>query len=682
MKFTYLATVTSVALVIHSTAQASPPSLRPLTVRGLDGAPLAPQSSREIDSEFLFANDGADLLRGIPGTASVRNGPQTGIAQIRGLAGDRVRVTIDGRSITPACPNHMDPPLHYAQPAPGDRIDVFAGIAPVSIGGDSIAGAIRLTRPDPEFARDGGSISGGRIGASHRGANRAWGASTSLHQAGEHHRLEYRGSWMDAEDLRFPGGRVSASGFDTRRHDIITAFRTPNGFIALDAGASRTRDAGTPALPMDMVRDDSLHVGIRQREEIGSNGTVWETRAFIHEIDHLMDNFSLRPAPAMRMMAPATSRDHGFQTGIETPVGDHRLLTGIDLHRAEFDARQINQAGLARDTFRDNIRTRTGAYIDVESPLAGGWTLRNGIRVDSVATRAGTVSNAFGGPAVNADRDAFNSGPRRHRDTWLDLASAVRFEPDRQTMFELGLAFKNRAPSLVERYLWTPANASAGLADGRTYLGNPDLDPEQSFQISLGATRRGDSWSATLTPFYQRVRDFIQGTPHPTRVDPAGLPVLQYQNLRRAELYGAEFVFDWTLHERVTLTTSASVVRATNRETDEALYRVAPFHGLTSLAYRHDGWEATVESEWSAAQNRVATTQNEPTTPGFGLVHLRAARTFANRIRLEVGVENVFDKRYADHLGGINRVPGGDLAVGQRVPGPGRSFYTGMNWTF
>lgn len=677
-----IATIAWAAITIPSAAQSIPPSLTPLSVHGLESGMFAPITSREIDREFLFANDGADLLRGIPGTSSIRNGLQTGIAQIRGLSGDRVRVTIDGRTITPACPNHMDPPLHYAQPAPGDRLDVFAGIAPVSAGGDSIAGVIRLTRPTPEFATNDNSILGGRIGGSFRSANNASGGSAAIHQASNNHRVEYRGSWLTADDLRFPGGRVSSSGFDTQRHDIITAFRTENGFIAFDTGASRTRDAGTPTLPMDMVRDDSWHFGNHHRDDLGGSGTILDTRFYIHDVDHLMDNFSLRPAPPMRMQAPATSRDYGFQTSIETPLGENRILVGIDTHRAEFNARQINPVGLSRDTFNDNTRTRLGAYVDLESPLADRWTLRTGIRPETVQTRAGIVSNTFGGPIVNADRDAFNAGPRSHRDAWLDAATALRFEPDKATTLELGIALKNRAPSLVERYLWTPANASAGLADGRTYLGNPNLDPEQSIQISLGATRRGDSWSATLTPFYQSVRDFIQGTPHPTLLDTSGRPVLQYQNLRRAELYGAEFAVDWDIHERLTFAANASYVRATNRETDEALYRVAPLRGLTSLAYRHQDWEASIECEWAAAQNRVATTQNEPTTPGYGLLHLRTARTFHNGIRIEAGIENIFNKRHTDHLGGINRVPGGDLALGQRIPGAGRSFYTAVNWSF
>lgn len=654
-------------------------NLSPLVVQGLYDEPFRAAESRLVGDEFLLAQDGAALLRGMPAAAIVRNGQQTGIAQIRGLSGDRVRITVDGRSITPACPNHMDPPLHYAQPASGDLVELFAGVAPVSAGGDSIAGVIRVARAEPEFADAGKSIFGGRLGGSFRGSQDAWGASGSLHHASDRFRAEYRGGWMTADDLRFPGGRVRASGFETQRHEWIGSLRTSGGYVSMDAGLSRTRDAGTPALPMDMVRDDSWHFGMQQREDLG--WATLETRAYVHDVDHLMDNFSMRPAPMMRMRAPATSRDYGLRSALEIPRGEDRIRVGLDLHRAEFNAQQINPMGLVRDTFNDNTRVRSGAFIDWETPVAGGWTARTGIRADVVRTQAGAVRSGFGGAMIDADRDAFHAGPRRHRDTLVDATAALRFEPDDATTVELAVGLKNRAPSLVERYLWTPANASAGLADGRTYLGNPALDPEQSIQIGLGATRRGDTWSATLTPFYQSVRDFIQGEPI-ARNDMAGLPVLQYQNIRRAELYGAELAVSWDLHEQLNFTATASHTRGRNRETGDPLYRIAPLRGLASLVYQHEGWEVGVECEWAAAQNRVARGQNEPTTPGYGLVHLRFVRDLPHGVRVEIGVENVFDKSYADHLGGVNRVAISDVPVGGRIPGTGRLIYTGVNWMF
>ena len=38
---------------------------------------------------------------------------------------------------------------------------------------------------------------------------------------------------------------------------------------------------------------------------------------------------------------------------------------------------------------------------------------------------------------------------------------------------------------------------------------------------------------------------------------------------------------------------------------------------------------------------------------------------------LKAGVDNLLDREYVDHLAGYNRVMGGDIAVGERLPQPG-----------
>lgn len=661
-------------------AHAQPPRgvLDPLVVEGAaDASPWA-SSERSVDGSGPMASHGGDLLCGLPGVAMLRNGSQTGIAQVRGLAGDRVRVKIDGLSITPACPNHMDPPLHYSHAAEGDLVELFAGITPVSAGGDSLGGTILVRRPDPEFATSGSSLFGGDARLGFRGDHDAWQAAARLFGATETMRAEYRGSWGDADDLRFPGGTVRASGYETTRHTLIGSIRTRGGFVSVDAGLSRTRDAGTPALPMDMIKDDSWHFGLHQREDLGWG--VLESRLYVHDVDHLMDNFSLRPA-VMRMQAPAASRDYGLSSQLEWEASDGLLRAGLDLHRSEFEAEQVNAAGLRRDTFRANRRERYGCFVEWESAERNEWEWLVGLRMDSVTTRAGAVRNAFGGPPVAADQARFNTGKRRHSDFLVDAMGALRWRLRDDTQLEFAMGLKNRAPSLVERYLWTPASASAGLADGRTYLGNPSLDPESAFILSLGLQHEQECWGVSVTPFYQSIDDYIEGRPI-ARLDRFGRPVLQWQNIGRAELYGVEAGFDADLHERLRLSANLSWVRGRDTSTGNPLYRIAPLRGRVSLDYAHAGWSAALECEWADGQNQVSRIQNEPTTPGWAVFHLRGAREFGNGLRIEAGVENLFDRRYAEHTAGVNRVAGSDVAVGQRIPNAGRFAYTSVGWEF
>jgi iron complex outermembrane receptor protein len=686
--------VTCTALAIAGTmasnlsASDAAARLQPLIVRGERIDDAWSLTEMTAGSEITRLTDAAARVRNLPGVAIVRNGSQTGIVQLRGLSGDRVAVRVDGMAITPACPNHMDPPLHYANPAGDDLIQLYSGISPVSVGGDHIGGSLTVSQRAPEFADESGLLGKGELSAAFLGSQNAWRSGADLTVAGADVSFRYRGTIATADELRFPGGTVRASGFDTTSHNLTGSWRTNGGYFSLDAGLGFTRDSGTPSLPMDMIEDDSWHFGLTQQEKM--NWGTLKSRLYVHDVDHLMDNHSLRPilpgSPAMD--SPANSRDYGWRGDLTVPRGSETVRLGIDLHRSELDAQQVAVAtGMRRDTFNDSSRSRFGAYADWEHEFNREWSSRAGLRTDWVASDSGAVSNAILPPpgpqrnAILADQNRFNQADRTFTDGMVDATVALRFKPDEATTVELAAAVKNRAPSLVERYLWTPLNASAGLADGRTYLGNLDLDPETAFELALGMTHKGADWNLGLTPFYQYVSGYIQGLPI-ARIDGAGNPVLQYQNLDDAELYGCEMVAGYDFTPELSIDSTLSYVRGRSDDTGGDLYRIAPLRGLIDLSYRRDWWEAHLECSWAEKQSHVAAIQGEQTSPGFAIWNLRLARTFAQRLRVEVGVENLLDKSYAEHLGGVNRVGSSDVAIGQHIPGAGRFGYVSLGWEF
>jgi iron complex outermembrane receptor protein len=639
------------------------------------GAPLSTQAAEATAPTRWRAQDSAALLTTTPGAAVVRNGPQTGIVQLRGLSGDRVKVSLDGMTITPACPNHMDPPLHYASAGSVDAMLVMAGITPVSLGGDSIAGTVLVRPPEPRFSTNDHLLGFGTVSGSYRSSNDGFGANAEGGVASQNLNATYAGSWQTGDDLRFPGGRVKDTGYDTQQHDLRTGWVTERTLWTLDGGYLRTRDAGTPALPMDMIEDDGYRAGLKYEgnHEFGS----LTAKAFYHHIDHLMDNYSLRPVvpPAMPMFSPATSDDTGLNLDLALPRGPHTWRTGAGFHLNAFDAYQQNAVNnLQQDSFNEVLRTVVGAYLEWQADWTDEWTTLVGLRNDNVLSDAGNIGQYFPQPASIAnDANQFNAQSHDFLDVNFDVTAAVRFSPNDWSRYELGFARKNRAPGIVERYLWTPLNASAGLADGRTYLGNLDLDSEVSHQIALTGDWHRERWQFQVTPFYNFVSDYIQGAPISRTVN--GLPVLQFQNVGRADLYGvdalARYAFTTNLAARGTL----SYVRGINRDNDDNLYRIAPLHGLVALDHRLGAWENTIELVLVNEQNEVSAFNNEPTTPGYALLNLRTGYTFWNRLTIQVGLENLTDERYADHLGGINRVNGSDVGLNQRIPGAGRFVY-------
>jgi iron complex outermembrane receptor protein len=320
-----------------------------------------------------------------------------------------------------------------------------------------------------------------------------------------------------------------------------------------------------------------------------------------------------------------------------------------------------------------------GAYAEWQADWNKQWRTQLGVRTDVVLADADAIAHFF--PPTAADATAFNARDRSRTDVNVDLTASTEYRAVEWCTLGLAVARKNRAPSTLERYLWTPLSANAGQADGRTYLGNLDLDSETSHQITGTVDFHGTRWQIKITPFYNFVSDYIQGTPI-ARLDSAGQPVLQYQNVNRADLYGVDGTARYACTDWLALAGTLSYVRGQNRDTGDNLYRIAPLNGSVQLEHRWRTWTSQLEVVMAARQTDVAAYNGEPTTPGYALLNLRTSCRLFGHLTALAAAENLFDHRYADHLGGINRVTGSDVAVGARLPSPGRTFLMALRYQF
>ncbi len=637
------------------------------------------------------ATDTASLLKEAPGAAVVRNGPLTGIVQLRGLSDDHVNVLINGMEITPACPNHMDPPLLDISPSSLQSLTVVPGIAPVSLGGDNIGGIVLADRRPPLFSSDTRTLWSGDLGSFYRSSSDGTGVNGSLTVAGQDWSGSYNGSWATADDVRIPDGRIRDSGFgEYQEHDGQIAGHLFGGVFEAYGGITRTRDAGAPGQPMDMIKDDRWYAGIKQTGDY-SFGQLSSRIAF-NSTYHLMDNFSLRPLTSMGMGmgmddmmmampfdAPSQSDDLSGSVNLSIPRDSDTFRTGLDFHWNRFDASERDiEGGMSQEDINNATRSRVGVYFEWQKDWSDHWTTVAGLRNDTVWSDADPIERFY--PDSMDDAVAFNSHSRDVTDVNFDAMASVRFTPDSHQSYELAFARKTRSPGVLERYLFTPFSFASGASDGRFYLGNLDVDPEVSHQIAFTGDWHGDGWGIKLTPFYNFVSDYIQGTP----IDRVFFDtvVLQYQNIDRADLYGIDGEAHYDINKLLTLHGQLSYVRGINRDNDDNLYRIAPLHGSLSFEQHWLGWRSALELAWAAPQHDVAAFNDELTSPGYAVLNLRAGYTVSEHLDIDVVVENLFDRRYTEHLAGINQVFDSDVSVGSRLPEPGRFVAVSVKYRF
>ncbi len=624
-------------------------------------------------------NDTAILLKQVPGASVNSNGPLSGIAQYRGLFGDRVNVVTDGANYKPACANAMDAPLSHVPASMVETLTVYRGIAPVSSGLETLGGTVVSESRKSEFTMGSEVESHGKVSAGYNDVSDGKYGSILGTIANDSHRMHAGFSQEKGNDIEYDGGSNIPSQHDRDAATIGYGFQTGDHEFEFEYNHNDTGQTGTAALPMDIVYSrggviTSGYKGAFQDFNIDASFFYQDTR-------HAMDNFTLRDVVGGKYRRSDNDSDGGgYKIAVDFASMGGDLKLGIDGDQANNSAKIIDPTGtLVIDNFKGAEKDRYGFFGEWKGHIAESTELELGARYNLIEMDSGDASiNKLGGAATLRDR--FNASDRSQTDHNIDLVAIIRESLSSTLDVELGFARKTRSPSYQERYLWLPLSATAGLADGNNYVGDIDLDPEVSYQVELGAKwHQGGTYFAPRV-FYRHIDDYIQGTPS---TDPLVIAVstgggdptpLQFTNTD-AKLYG--FDADWgiELSDNWDLSGIVSYVRGKRRDTSDDLFRIAPLNGRVELAYEQAAWRLSSEVVAYAAQNNVSTTNSETKSSGYGLLNLRADYRPTAALTVGFGVENLFDKKYSEHVGGFNRAANNDIPVGERLVAAGRNLY-------
>jgi iron complex outermembrane receptor protein len=645
------------------------------------------------------ALDNSELMRQFPGGNRNANGPLTNISQYRGMFGAQNSVLIDGAAYSADCPNWMDAPLSSIPQALTESVTLHRGLGSVKNVQEGLGAGIEISSKYADFSGgdDWGAFGNAEIG--YGANNSAWNASVFAGFNNAANWISIAASTDQGDDYEFDGGTVLASEFDRNQYRLGYGHLFGETELVLKAAINRTGKAGVPGLPMDMRYLDSEQYDIELSTPVGSNFVTASYNMLT--VDHIMDNFTLRPVPLNNKGMPMFRESQ--------PVGDTdaaKLYTTVGLDNGEleigFDGKWEDHdhpiADPTREAFYianfvDVNRDRYGLFANATWQL-GDWDLETGLRYNRVKMDAGDVGGNLAIPPASPmyrqqerlDKLAaeFNAQDRKKSDDhWVGLIKASHFLTD-STRLNLGIGRKVRSPSYQERYLWLPASSTAGLADGRVYIGDINLKPEKSFELTAGVDWTASSVKLTPEAFYRYVNGFIQGVPSTNltanqfAIAATGKPPLQYANVN-AELYGFDLGYEWQIRESLALRGTLSYVRGKRKDEDDNLYRIAPLSSFIELTYARDSWFLAFESIAAARQDKVAAFNDEQETAGWGIVNLRAGWQLPGRFRLGAGVENLFDKRYREHLSSYNRVRDSDIPVGERLVGMGRNVYVKLS---
>ena len=662
----------------------APQMLDPVQV---DGAMLPTMGGETVlpRSAFASGRDTGDTLRDLAGVSGARKGGHAIDPAIRGLSQNRINVLVDGAYVHGGCPNRMDPPTAYAPADRYESVTVIRGTRTLAHGGGGPGGTILFERDTAPFTPEAPLRARVDVGYRGNGAVRSLGADV----AGGNAAMSVRvlGSRSAAEDYADGDGVRVRSGYREQGATLELGYRPDaDTRITLSAEQQAIRDALFAGAGMDSP--ESTNRALRLKVDLRSPGGPFEQlRAEFYntDVEHVMDNYTLRPNAGPRMRAPSTSQTAGVRLAGEGVSALGRWSVGADLQHNRRDAERFNDGGAApvlnSVLWPDVTIAQLGVFAELTHDLDADNRVLGGLRVDRVSSDARRAD--VDPPMMPMSPDQlyarYYDGARARRVVDLNVGALLRYEhvlPGGGLLFA-GLSRSVRSPDATERYI-----AANGMTPDARWVGNPDLAPEKHHQVELGMQFAGERWEAGATVYYSHVSDFVLRDRYPVAGDNATI----YRNVD-ATLAGGEasLAYRWGSGWQAGLTLAH--VRAHNRSDGRPIAQTPPFEAQLRVDYRAARWEAGARMRAAATQDRVDLTSSSDIdgqgldarkTPGWQVVDVQARVALGDGLSLTAGIDNLFDRTYAQHLNLASAFDPAQIQVNE----PGRTGWVRLSATF
>ncbi len=635
--------------------------------------PLKVVTDPKAPRQPVPAHDGADYLKTIPGFSVIRKGGTDGDPVLRGMAGSRLNILLDGEGIHGGCGNRMDPPTAYVFPESYDRVTVLKGPQTVAYGPGNSAGTVLFERDIKRFAEPGwkftGSLMFGSFGRNDQVADLRGGNSTVYAQG--------VATRSDADDYKDGDGRSVHSKF-TRWSRSAAIGLTPDDDTRIELSAIRSDGKAAYAdRTMDGTKFDRENLGLKfEKRKISALVEKIEANVYYNYVDHVMDNYSLRTKSAAMFMVSNPDRETvGGRFALTLrPAQALKLTLGADYQDNKHTLRATSaMTRAAAETYTSLARTEDANFRQIGLFGEGTYALGDrdrvlaGLRADRwqaqdkratlTITGVGTVAN----PTANQRRDeTLSSGFARWE---RDLTEA-------STLYA-GLGRTERFPDY-----WELISATKESATSRSAFGTA---PEKTTQLDIGAIHNAGPWSLSASGFANEIDDFILVQSNFAKLDPGARTPTIVRNID-ARTWGGELGAAYALALDWKLDGSLAYVRGRNRSDGTPLAQLPPLEGRLGATWDNGSWSVGSLLRLVAEQGRFDLNkgniagQDLGRTPGFAVFSVNGSYRPKKGVLFAVGIDNLFDRNYAEHISRSGAAITG-YAQDIRVNEPGRNVW-------
>lgn len=606
------------------------------TDRALLDTPVAVTARSGEDLANRQATTFEELIGDIPGV-SIGGGPR-GLSQepnIRGFTDDQIVLRFDGARFNFGQAHRG---RFFVDPALVQQVEVVRGGGSTLFGSGALGGVISVDTVDAADLLAPGQTAGGRVTLGY-GSNggEVSASSTVFADLGAWDVLFSLAGRQVTEDLEGGGGLVVPFSQIDQGNGLFKLGFEPNADHRIELSYSVFRDttlvpsnsnanpnAGNPVVDRDAeVRD------VRLSWDFAPEGNDLIDLSVLFYANRL-DITEARIPPGAPRLDETRYDTMGLEVVNRSRLGDRLpidLVYGFELFR---DTQEGLRNGAPRLAFPNAEATTTGIFAEATLGLSQSLDLIAGLRYDTY------------------DRDPNNPALASVSAEFLSPRIGLSFRPDDRWQVYGNLSRAFRAPSLSELYNSGLHFPGGGPIPNNFFVPNPNLQPEESTQIEIGARfdgvdvfRGGDRLSFAVNAYQARVDNYIE-----QRVDVAAGTTTSV-NVASATLWGFEAEADYDA-EAWFLGAGLAIARGAS-EAGSWLASI-PQDRLTLEAGLRpwQDWELGARATFAADQDRVPA--GAAVGEAYQLLDLYATWSpesgplAGGNIRF--GIDNVLDERY------------------------------------
>ena len=674
ISFACFSTVSFAAQLEHSTTRLAPIVVNAQLDHDANGLILHADPKQPIQP--VPATDGADYLQSIPGFSSIKSGGTNGDVTFRGMFGSRIKILSDGTENLGACPARMDAPTSYIQPESYDRISVVKGPQTVQYANTGSAATVIFERKKPQLSKD---------------KNYLGQASVLIGSFG---RLDHNVEAVVGDEKKYI--RLNANRSESNRYEdgdgnmVPSAWERWNTDLALGwtpdedtwielTGGKADGEAEYAGRSMDGSQFARESLGLRFEKKTLTD-TIKEVEGQINYSynDHVMDNFRLRTPPMTHDMTrhqmvsnpsemQVTRRTLNSRLAMTSEWDKLSLITGID-------SQQNHHAGSMKSMMMNmplatNMKFHSyGAFSELTYQLNDAYKLVTGARIDQVKI------------------DALKLNDERKE----TLPSAfIRLEnqySEHNAKSYIGLGYVERVPDYWELF---------STAHGNTGMSKPtfnDLDTEKTLQLDMGYQYEHGALSLWTSAYAGLVNDFILLSyhNHPTTGmggHSHGSSFSAGAKNVDAMIAGAEAGIGYQFTDAIQADMSTMYAWGEITDNNDPLPQIAPLEGRFNLRYVQDKYSLGLLWRAVAKQDRINLNKGNIVgydigeSKGFSTLALNATYKVRNDVDFAVGIDNVLDKTYTEHLNKLGVGLDGQVGT-EQFNNIGRNYWAHISMKF